>query len=184
MTRRDRARRRHRDGLHRPAPGGADPALRDRAGRLAGTAVLGDAHGDLVPGDRVDLRRSASRRGCSGSLLMIVLVTLLGVAFGDDRRGARAADGQRLDRAGDVPARLRRAVPLDGVLPRGPARVPAKTIAEVQPALASSSTAIRDPVISTIIARRPAQGVVGHRHRRRDRVALCAAGAATPGAAG
>ncbi len=57
QQRRDRARGRHRDGIHGPPAGGADLSLRDRARAARRDGGAGRLLGDLVHRRRADLRR-------------------------------------------------------------------------------------------------------------------------------
>ncbi len=116
QQRRDRARRRHRDGLHRPPLRGADLALHDRPRPARRDRRAGPLLGALVPRDRAGLRRrhrGRRRRGAAGDRP--------GHDDGDggrrDRRGDRPAHRQRQRRPGPLPAGPRRPLPLLGLLP-------------------------------------------------------------------
>ena len=130
------------------------------AGRLAGTAALGALIAvwflaiGVVFGATIE-------EGVPGALLMIVLVVALGARVRRPRRGARAAQRQRLGRPGDVPARLRDPLPLDRVLPRGPAaRAGGRRSPSCNP-LSFIVDAVREPVISAFSARDLLEGLAG-----------------------
>ena len=116
----DRARGRHRDGLHRPPLRGADPALRDRPRAAGGNrrrwalfAALWFLAIGLIFGAEIDERRRrradrdrpGHRRGAGGRR---------------HRRRDRPAHRQRQRRPGPLPAGPRRPLPLLRLLPRGP----------------------------------------------------------------
>jgi ABC-2 type transport system permease protein len=110
------------------------PRLALVLGRLVAAAIISAAQ--IVYFLVVGLVFGAS---IAGGIPGALVVLLIGVVAGDrlrrDRPGHRAAGAQRLDGAGDLPARLRDPVRLERVLPHGPARVAAGRRGPLQPAL-------------------------------------------------